>query len=324
MARCIATAIVAAGVCVGMSAPMAFAQAQSSASANFESAGQAAQQAGRFQDAFTAYLSAYQALPEPPSAEDDRRLRERIIRAVQRLDSAPAIPAAAREHASKADQLLDAEAILGTTAGASSQAAVIELRSAVRAAPWWAPPALKLATVLQKLQRVDEALLNLNLYKLADPAGYLETLERAGAKTTPAPAPSAPPAVSRSLAPAIFYVYWPKQQRGGGTKKVRCDAQHVAELRKNRYVALKAAPGTHAVTFDGKDVIVAAEPGAEYYFRASLEGHTQFSQGPVLRQVTADIGKAEIKEQKTTINDAKKTFSTECLAAPPVPAKRGR
>jgi len=201
---------------------------------------------------------------------------------------------------------------------------VIELRSALRAAPWWAPPTLKLATVLQKLQRVDEALLNLNLYKLADPVGYLETLERAAPKAATAPAPSAPPAAARSVAPAMLYVYWPQQQRGSGRKKVRCDAQNVAELRKNRYVALKAAPGSHAVTFDGQDVIVAAEPGAEYFFRASLEGHTAFTQGATLRQVTADIGKAEIKEQNTSINDAKKTFSTECLAAPAAPKPRGR
>ena len=312
-------------VVCSLAASMVFAQAQSNASADFEKAGQAAQQEGRFQDAFIAYLSAYQALPDPPSAEDDRRLRERIIRVVQRLDNQPSIPAAAREHASKADQLLDAEAILGATGGASSQSAVIELRSALRAAPWWAPPMLKLATVLQKLQRVDEALLNLNLYKLADPVGYLETLERAAPKTAPAPAPRAPPAAARSTAPAMFYVYWPQQQRGSGRKKVACDAQNVAELRKNRYVALKAAPGSHTVTYDGQDVIVAAEPGAEYFFRASLEGHTAFTQGATLRQVAADIGKAEIKEQKTTINDAKKTFSTECLAAPAASVKpRGR
>ena len=299
-------------------------QTSERAEAEPEAAGQAAEEAGRFQQAFVSYLSAYQSLPDPPPAADDRRLREKIIRIVARLSAPPAISPTARAHVAKADELLAGEALLGSSSGTSSLAALAELRQAVRSTPWWAEATLKLATVLQRLQRVDEALLNLNLYQLADPVGYLDMRDRAAAKTPSAAAPSAPPAAARSMAPATFYVYWPKQQRGGGTKKVRCDAQNVAELRKNRYVALKAAPGTHAVTFDGKDVIVAAEPGAEYYFRASLEGHTQFSQGPVLRQVTAAVGKAEIKEQKTTINDAKKTFSTQCLAAAPVPIRRGR
>lgn len=178
-------------------------QSQGTAASTLEAAGETAQQAGRFQDAFEAFVSAYQALPEPPSPNDDRRLRDRIIRTAQRLDAVPAIPLAAREHALKADQLLDAEAILGATAGASSQAAVIELRSALRAAPWWAAPTMKLATTLQKLQRVDEALLNLNLYKLADPVGYLETLDRARTPVTTV-APVAPP-VSAPLASAHWW-----------------------------------------------------------------------------------------------------------------------
>ena len=61
-------------VVCSLAASMVFA-AQGNASADFEKTGQAAQQEGRFQDAFIAYLSAYQALPDPPSAEDDRRLR---------------------------------------------------------------------------------------------------------------------------------------------------------------------------------------------------------------------------------------------------------
>ena len=317
-------------VCVWMfvclSASIAIAQpARGSAAATFEAAGEAAQQAGRFQEAFAAFVSAYQALPVPPSADDDRRLRERIIRTVQRLDAVPAIPSTASEHALKADQLLDAEAILGATAGASSQAAVIELRQAVRAAPWWAAPTVKLATTLQKLQRVDEALLNLNLYKLADPVGYLEMLDRAKTPVaTAAAAPVAPRAVVRPVGPATIYVYWAKQQRGGGRKKVQCDAHNVAELAKNRFITLKAAAGTHEFTFDGNDVIAAVEGGREYYFRASLEGMTQFSQGPKLVQVPADNAKAEMRDHETKINDARRTFSADCVAAPAAPAGLGR
>lgn len=292
-------------VCVCLSASMVFAQAQSNASANFENAGQAAQLDGRFQDAFAAYLSAYQALPNPPLPDDDRRLRERIIRVVQRLDTQPAIPAEAGEHASKADQLLNAEAILGTSAGASSQAAVIELRSAVRAAPWWAAPTMKLATVLQKLQRVDEALLNLNLYKLADPVGYLETLDRSRAKTPAAPA------VPMMNASAEVYVYWPPQKMGSGQVPLQCNAIHVADLSSRHYVVFKVPAGLQTVQWYTAKVPMQFEGGRTYYVRASAEG---FPAKPVMRLLPAEEAISEMKEKNVELNDPQKTYTKECRA----------
>ena len=51
--------------------PMAFSTAEAGAMVD------AADQAGGSQEAFLAYLRAFQALPEPPASADDRRLRPR-------------------------------------------------------------------------------------------------------------------------------------------------------------------------------------------------------------------------------------------------------
>lgn len=291
-----------------------------SAASDPEAAGQAAQQAGRFQDAFLAYLSAYQALPDPAPAAEDRRLRERIIRIVQRLGTLPAIPSDAREHARKADELLAAEAMLGNTADASSQAAAIELSRAVRSAPWWPEATFKLATVLQRLQRLDEALMNLNLYKLADPVGYLENLDRTAPRIAAAP-PVAPVVVRRPVGPAIVYIYWPEQARGGARQKVMCNEQKVADLQNNRFVMLKVAAGTHTFTFRDRHITAVVEGDREYHYRTSIEGNTRFSLGPEIRLMNADAAKAEMRKQGMTPNDARRTFSSDCLAAPAV---RGR
>jgi tetratricopeptide (TPR) repeat protein len=285
-----------------------------------ESAGRDAERAGRVEDAFVAYLSAFHALPDPPSPSDEQRLRERIIALAGRLATPPAIPLEARDHVTKADRLLDAEAILGATAGVSSQAAAVELRRAVRIAPWWGEAMFKLATVAQRLQRVDEALLNLNLYRLADPVGYADAV----ARTRPA-APSEPAArttVPRSLGPALIYIYWPEQQRGGGRQKVSCNGEQVAELRNNRFLVLRAPAGTHNLVFRDKQVSAVVENGREYHYRASIEGHWRFAMGPEIRLVAADAAKDEMRKQNVTVNDARRTRRSECTVAPPGRGRR--
>ena len=288
-----------------------FDAARRPATANPEAAGREAEQAGRFQDAFVSYLAALRALPEPPIPADDQRLRERIITVVARLATPPTIPAEAREHATRADRLLEAEAILGATAGASSQAAATALRQAVRTAPWWAEATFKLATVSQKLQRVDEALLNLSLYRLADPAGYAATIAKATAPAITAE-PVARAVVPRPVGPATIYIYWPKQQRSSGRHKVFCNGELVAEMQNNRYVVLKAAAGTHDLAFLKKHETAVVEGGREYHFRASIEGHWKFALGEQLRPTVTDAAKAEMLDKGTSLNAAKYTRSGEC------------
>lgn len=295
-----------------------FSDARRPPGSDSEAAGHAAEQGGRLQQAFLSYLTAYHALPDPPPAADDRRLREKIIKVVAQLGTAPIVPPDARARVAKADELLGAEAILGSSAGSSSQAAAAELRRAVRAAPWWAEATFKLATVLQTLQQPEDALLNLNLYRLADPDGYAATVTRAA----PTPTVAAEPlerAVPKPLGPATIYVYWPEQQRGGGRQKVLCNGQLIAELQNNRFVVVKAAAGTHDLAFRDKHVTAVVEAGREYHYRTSIEGQWRFAMGPEIRLITADAAKDEMRQQRMTANDARRTRSTVCV----VPAPRG-
>lgn len=286
-----------------------------------EAAGRAAEEAGRFQDAFRDYLAAYRTLADPAPPADDQRLRERIITVARRLDTPPVIPAEAREHATTADRLLEAEAVLGTTGGASMQAAATALRKAIRVAPWWPEATFKLATAAQKLQRVDEALLNLNLYRLADPDGYAATIAKATAASAPA-APVARAAIPKPLGPAKIYVYWPEQQRGGGRQKLHCNGQQVADLQNNRFVVLQAPPGTHDLAFRDKHVTAVVEAGREYYYRTSIEGHFTFALGPEIRLMESTAAKDEMRQQEMKVNDARRTRSSQCAA--PATNRRNR
>jgi tetratricopeptide (TPR) repeat protein len=290
-----------------------FAETRQPVAGNPEARGQAAEQAGRWQEAFLAYLNAFQALPASPAAADDQRLREKIITAVSHLDSKPLIPDEARAHLKKADDLVAAEALLGGSgSNATQQAAAAELRQAVRSAPWWGDATFMLATVLQKLQRVDEALLNLNLYRLADPQGYAAAAARTAPKNATEAAAAAAPA---PVAPATIHVYWQHTVRSLGMKpKLLCDGHHVADLENGRFIVLNTAPGFHVIEFQGRKVSSTFEGGRTSYVRASIGGYpAHFS----LNLVNPDQAPAEIRDKKITPNDAARTFSAECAGTAP-------
>lgn len=255
-----------------------------------EAAGQALEQAGRFQQAFQSYLKAYQSLPDPAPTADDQRLREQIIRVVPRLETPPAITAASRAHVAKADQLVEAEAILGSSSGTSSIAAATELRQAVRSSPWWPEATLKLATVLQKLQRVDEALLNLTLYKLAVPGGS-----------------PGMPAVKKEDVTGTIHIF---RRHGGGSRriKVECDGVTVADLQNDRSVTLTAAPGTHYVDVGGDRLALEVAGGQDHYVRLAVS----FTSGWTVRAVSAEAARAEIAERTIGPADANRIYSTGC------------
>ncbi|MBY0495880.1 MAG: hypothetical protein K2Y23_16850 [Cyanobacteria bacterium] len=273
----------------------------------------AAEQAGDHAGAFAAYVRAYQAMPQPPTADDDRRLREKIITLARRLSPPPAIPQDARAHYAKAEQLIEAEAMLGGGGGASLDAAIVALESAIRSAPWWADATLKLATLLQKRQRVDAALINLNLYRLADPDGYT--------KATAAKADAERPAARAGAVPrmASVYVYWPSQVRATGRPKVYCDGSLVAELQKGSFVALSVPGGSHDIKLNGKSATFAFEPGGRYYVRVSMEGFTRWASFTI-RLADPDEGAAEFQNGAIAANDPRRTYAAQCAA--PVPKKR--
>src|SRR5712691_9357229 len=103
------------------------------APADREAAGLAAEQAGQLREAFDDYVAALQALSDPPPADADLRLRERIIKLALKLDPPPAVPEEAQQRITS-----------GQTASKSAQnpgelkVAVSEFQRALRLAPWLA------------------------------------------------------------------------------------------------------------------------------------------------------------------------------------------
>jgi hypothetical protein len=276
-----------------------------------EVAAAVAEQTGNHKDAFAAYVAAYQALPEPVPADADRRLREKIITLAQRLDPPPAIPQDARAHYAKAEQLVEAQTVLGGGGTTSLEAAARELQAAVRAAPWWGDAAWKLATVLQQLQRVDAALLNLNLYRLADPGGSARATAGTAAAAGASPVRETVPAPART---ASVYIYWPPQTREKGAPKVYCDGFLVAELRKGRFIALSVPGGTHTIKLNDAATFT-FEPGRSYYLRASIEGFHRWAPLTV-RLVDPAEAEAEIRQKSVAPNDASRTYTHQCAAPP--------
>lgn len=276
-----------------------------------EAAGLAAEKSGRHREAFLAYLNAFQSLPQPPSGADDRRLRERIIEVVRRLETAPTIPQEARTHFTRAEELLAAQTLLGGSGTASSEAAAAELRQALSVAPWWPEATFTLAAVLQKLQRFDEAVVNLNLYRLADPEGYSAGIAaRSGAPAKSASARIATPAPVAPKAASI-YIYWPRQVRGNGKRKVRCDGFHVADLENRHFVLVNVTPGTHNIKVNNRALPLSFEAGRTYYLRTSVGGYPARLQ---FRQVAPDEGASDLNDKDMSANDPRRTYSTACSA----------
>lgn len=281
-----------------------------------EAAAAAAEAAGRYQEAFVGLVTAYRALQQPVPLNDDRRLRERIITLSQKLKTAPVIPSEARQHLTRAQNLIEADLTLGATASqTAAQAAVSELRQAVRSAPWWGEAAFQLATQLQKLQLVDEALVNLSMSKMASPKEYAAFTEAA------APRPASRADAAAAAAMADVYIYWPPQFRDLGRPKVYCGSLRIADLNAKHYIAFKAPAGAHDIKFHNTTLSLIFEGGATYYIRASAEG---IPRRAALRLADSNEAIQEITREKLQLNDRKKTYLTECVAPRPSarPAKR--
>jgi len=277
-----------------------------------ETAGEAAERSGQYSDAFYAYVSAYRSLPEPLSPADDKRLRTRIIEVVSKLGTRPPISPDASAHYANASTLLDAELILGSAGAKSTEAVVKELTMAVRLAPWWPEATFKLAAALQELGRVDEALLNLTLYRLADPEGYSAAIvAKRGAQDANAAANGAQTGSPAPTPTGTIYVYWPAQARNAGGQ-VQCDGSNVADLQEGRFVVVYASPGVHALRLGSARVSISVESNETYYLRGSTEG---FPAGTRVRQIDADLAIAEMLKGQMTTNDERKTFRYECSAA---------
>jgi len=285
--------------------------AAGAAATDHEGAAVQAEQAGDTEAAFHEYVAAVQALPDPPPAEADVRLREHVVALALKLGHPVDLPPDAPVHVEKAQSLLEAQATLGSDGDTGGlEAAAAELRQAVRLAPWWPDATYMLAAVQQKLKQYDRAAANLRLYRL--------TMPSAPSAPGPAAAPSGAPSAG---ARAIVYAYWPHQFAGSGNpNRLDCDGQTVAKLQKGRFVRLSVAPGSHTFEF-GQAVATTLEANQEYYLRAQYEG---FPKRKALRLVPREQGVAEMQAGPVTAGDADHVFDGECRGASMKPAPGGR
>jgi Tfp pilus assembly protein PilF len=259
-----------------------------------EAAGQTAEMAGRLQDAFLGYLSALQSLPEPPPPAADQRLRERIIKVVQKLEPKPEVPEEARTLLTKAETLLNAASAPGATSDVAAAQAAIELRRAVRIAPWWPDAMATLAMAAQRADQVDEARMNLNLYQLSRGNGH-----PVAAADSAAPAAAAAPATNVQ---AVIYVYFPPAARGLGAKsKLICDGQRVADLTHKHYVVMNAAPGFHTFEYMKRTISASFEGGKEHFIRLGIAGYPAHITLPLIEPAEAA---AEIRDKKVLLIEA--------------------
>jgi tetratricopeptide (TPR) repeat protein len=135
------------------------------AASDRETAGLAAEQAGQLREAFDDYVAALQALPDPPPAETDWRLRQRIIKLALKLDPPPAVPEEAQQGLSRGQT-----AIKSAKTQEEFVAAVSEFRRALRLAPWLASGYFDFGQLLEDAKLYQSAALSFELYLLAAPA----------------------------------------------------------------------------------------------------------------------------------------------------------
>lgn len=126
---------------------------------NHEDQGQAAEEKGQLREALKHYISALQL-----GHGEERRLREKIIKLVQRLDPPPAVPGEAEKC-----MAYGKVAVRRAQSQADYERAAQEFQKAVNIAPWLAEAYFNLAIVQEKAYQYDAAIRNLNFYLLAKP-----------------------------------------------------------------------------------------------------------------------------------------------------------
>jgi len=95
---------------------------------------------------------------------NDYALREKIIRHVQTMKPAPAIPESARRHYVKGSTLYDDSKNPSESADASE-----EFRQSLLIAPWWGDAYMKMGLALESSKRYDEAIAALKLFIATNP-----------------------------------------------------------------------------------------------------------------------------------------------------------
>lgn len=104
-------------------------------------------------------------------------------------------------------------------------------------------------------------------------------------------------------------VYWPKQFKGGGRPKIKCDGARVADLGKGRYVRIAVEVGLHQVAFGNDTTGVRVLPGVISYLRVAWVG---FPARAEAREVASSEAEAEMIEKAGDLNEPNKTYSEVC------------
>jgi len=129
---------------------------------SLESAGDQTVKAGSGDEALANYMGALKLGHD--DAQDDQRLREKIINLTVFLKMRLPVPEEARRHAVRAQALLKAKQ------GAGFEQAVTELIEATSISPWWGDAYYNLGLMQEGAQDYAGAIRNLKLYLLADSA----------------------------------------------------------------------------------------------------------------------------------------------------------
>ena len=112
------------------------------------------------QDTLNQYISQLQSNP------NDTALREKIIRFVQTMNPAPAVPEEARR-----DYVIGLTLFKEAKSVQDYNDAIDKLKAALLAAPWWADAYRDMGMALEAAQRYDEAISSLKLFIAANPGG---------------------------------------------------------------------------------------------------------------------------------------------------------
>jgi tetratricopeptide (TPR) repeat protein len=110
---------------------------------NEEAQGQFAEQAGRLREAITHYIAALQSTIE--GSDGERRLREKVIKLVLKLDPPPTVPTEAIRYEGRAEA-----AVKNARTSTDYTEAANEYRKALQLAPWVAHYYFNLGIILEK------------------------------------------------------------------------------------------------------------------------------------------------------------------------------
>ena len=122
-----------------------------------------AEQAGKLQEALADYVSLLRSVTA--GSATDRRLREKIIKLVKRIQPPPAIPEGAIRHIGRG------QAVSEIAEGLEDYIrAIAEFEKAVRLAPWLADGYYNLGMVQEKVGRFSDAVHSFKLYLLVAPS----------------------------------------------------------------------------------------------------------------------------------------------------------